>query len=307
MADPTAHVNSFSVRVNQQLNPVRSAVLKNSDQSVIQLILTNSIQADDVVTLSYSPGSLTAQDNGVLGAIVSESVYNILDELKLIAKIPGKIEAEDFVAMNGIQTENTSDVGGGLNVGWIDNNDWMDYQANVTAAGNYLVQFRVASASSGGQLRFMQGSKTLATVTVPVTGGWQTWTTVSASVNLNAGLQTLRIFSSKGGWNINWFDFESGTGIPRKNYPKNQFALFQNYPNPFNPITKISYSLLKSEWIKLKIYNAAGQEITMLVDEFQPAGDHHIDFDGHDFASGVYFYQLLVGDVGEICKMILIK
>jgi len=86
-----------------------------------------------------------------------------------------------------------------------------------------------------------------------------------------------------------------------------QFTLFQNYPNPFNPITKIRYSLLKSEWIKLKIYNAAGQEITMLVDEFQPAGDHHIDFDGHDLASGVYFYQLHVGDVDEIRKMILIK
>src|SRR5688572_9239551 len=38
-----------------------------------------------------------------------------------------KIEAESFTAMDGIGTENTSDAGGGLNVGWQDNNDWMDY------------------------------------------------------------------------------------------------------------------------------------------------------------------------------------
>ncbi len=48
--------------------------------------------------------------------------------------IPGKIEAENYSAMNGIQTEPTTDTGGGLNVGWIHVGDWLDYNVNVENA-----------------------------------------------------------------------------------------------------------------------------------------------------------------------------
>ncbi|MBN1410059.1 MAG: carbohydrate-binding protein, partial [Spirochaetales bacterium] len=63
------------------------------------------------------------------------------------APVPGKIEAESYSAMSGIQTENTTDSGGGLNVGWIDAGDWMEYNVTVTA-GTYYVQYRVAAMSS---------------------------------------------------------------------------------------------------------------------------------------------------------------
>lgn len=125
--------------------------------------------------------------------------------------IPGKIEAESYSAMNGIQTETTSDTGGGLNVGWINVGDWLDYSVNVQTAGTYTVEYRVASNASTGQLQLQSGQTTLATTTVPNTGGWQNWQTVTASVTLAAGTQTLRIYASGYDFNINWINFTLGS------------------------------------------------------------------------------------------------
>ena len=127
--------------------------------------------------------------------------------------IPGTIEAESYDNMYGVQTETTSDTGGGLNVGWIETGDWMDYNVNVQNTGTYTVQYRVASPNSTGQIQFRKADGTvLATTNVPNTGGWQNWTTVSASVNLNAGAQVIRIYASAGGFNINWFSCAVITG-----------------------------------------------------------------------------------------------
>lgn len=116
------------------------------------------------------------------------------------------IQAEAYTHMAGVQTEATTDVDGGLNVGWIDTGDWMSY-ANITfpAAGSYRVDFRVASPT-GSQLSLdLNGGATqLGTVTIPATGGWQSWTTVSRTVQLPAGTHSVGLYAPQGGWNINW-------------------------------------------------------------------------------------------------------
>ncbi len=125
-----------------------------------------------------------------------------------------KIEAESYTAMSGIGTENTSDVGGGLNVGWQDTNDWMDYNVNLSSASNYTINFRVASYFAGAQFQLRNSTGTvLATLTCPNTGSFQSWTTISTQLSLPAGPQTLRIFTSNanGGWNINWWEIVSAS------------------------------------------------------------------------------------------------
>ncbi len=87
-----------------------------------------------------------------------------------------------------------------------------------------------------------------------------------------------------------------------------EFHLKQNYPNPFNPTTTISYSLPKSDFVTLKIYDLLGKEVLALVNEFQEAGTHSIDFDASKLSSGAYLYPLRSGEeFVETKKMLLIK
>jgi uncharacterized protein (TIGR02145 family) len=89
------------------------------------------------------------------------------------------------------------------------------------------------------------------------------------------------------------------------------YELKQNYPNPFNPVTKIAFDLPQNAKVKLIIYDIFGREIITLVNnEFRPAGKHISEFDGSSLASGVYFYSLQV-EGGKtftaVKKMVLIK
>jgi hypothetical protein len=90
------------------------------------------------------------------------------------------------------------------------------------------------------------------------------------------------------------------------------FKLDQNYPNPFNPSTTIHYSLAKSSFVKLNIYNLLGQKIKTLIDSYQSAGEHSLVWDAMDerkssVSSGVYFYCLEAGERILQRKMILIR
>jgi chitinase len=124
------------------------------------------------------------------------------------------IEAENFNNMLGVQNEPTTDAGGGQNVGYIDNNDWMAYNSiNFPTTGNYRVEYRVASVGGGRlSLDLNAGTIPLGAVNIPNTGGWQNWTTVSHTVHINAGTYNVGIFAQAGGWNINWFRFTKVNG-----------------------------------------------------------------------------------------------
>ena len=85
------------------------------------------------------------------------------------------------------------------------------------------------------------------------------------------------------------------------------FMLNQNYPNPFNPTTNISYSLVNSVKVTLKIYDVLGNLIQTLVNEQQSAGNHEINFSGTNLASGLYIYRIQAGSFTQQKKMILLK
>ncbi len=88
----------------------------------------------------------------------------------------------------------------------------------------------------------------------------------------------------------------------------NEYSLEQNYPNPFNPSTAINFSIPNENTpVSLKIFNSLGQEVSTLLDQIVPAGNHEVQFDASGLSSGIYFYTLRTGDFVDSKKMLLIK
>ncbi|WP_262707745.1 carbohydrate-binding protein [Larkinella knui] len=175
--------------------------------STLQVPQTGGLQAwQTILTTAY----LTAGEQTLrVRAIAGNWNFNWF-QVESALPVPGKIEAENYSGMNGIQTETTSDVGGGLNVGRIDDNDWLDYNINVASAGAYAFNFRVAKQYGDGKIEVRTAAgAVLTTVDIPYTGGWQSFSTVSGTATLPAGNQILRIYAVKGDWNFNWVDVQS--------------------------------------------------------------------------------------------------
>ncbi|MCR9134080.1 MAG: glycosyl hydrolase [bacterium] len=87
----------------------------------------------------------------------------------------------------------------------------------------------------------------------------------------------------------------------------NTIHLQQNYPNPFNPTTTIGFSIPKTQYIELSIYNSIGQQVATLVNGELSAGLYNLNWEAGSYSSGIYFYQLRT-NVGIFTKqMLLIK
>lgn len=86
------------------------------------------------------------------------------------------------------------------------------------------------------------------------------------------------------------------------------FSLGQNYPNPFNPETAIEFTVDKSGFTTLKVFNSLGQEVASLFNgQAAPGQSYKIDFNASRLSSGIYFYQLQQGSNIQTHKMILMK
>ena len=122
--------------------------------------------------------------------------------------IPGKIEAENYFSENGIKMEQTSDTLGGYDVCWIEPNDFLEYNINVTKAGNYSFSFRAATERKDGVVEIYnsKGIK-LGSVAITNTRSWQNWKTFSTNnIALEAGKQNLKLVIAGDRISLNWFE-----------------------------------------------------------------------------------------------------
>ena len=86
-----------------------------------------------------------------------------------------------------------------------------------------------------------------------------------------------------------------------------EYRLLQNYPNPFNPNTSISFDIPKQSQVNLRVFDAAGREAAVLVNETLRAGSYEVSLNAVNLSSGIYFYRLESGSFVQTRKMILLK
>ncbi len=250
--------------------------------------------------------------------------------------LPTRIEAEDYDdggegvayhdqdasnnggqyrAGEGVDVELCTDAGGGYNLGWLNAGEWIEYTIQVPAAGDYTLDARVASQSAGGNFHVaFNGTDKTGQMTVPVTGGWQNWTTITTTVSLAAGAQTLRVVVDSNGFNFNYLELlgDFATGVPDPGTTVGH-ALRPCYPNPFRSATIIRYELSRAEAVHLGIYDVSGRLVSSLVSGEQvPAGPQQAAWDGRDengraVPAGVYFYRLEAGAFSDMRRVTLIR
>ncbi len=123
--------------------------------------------------------------------------------------VPARIEAEDYVHMEGVQTQECGDAGRGRSLGYFDAGDFVEFNIRLEDAGDYSLHYRVASETGSKGFEVLVDDEVVDEQTVEPTGGWQTYVTKTASdLSFQPGKHTLRFRAIDGGWNINWFEIK---------------------------------------------------------------------------------------------------
>lgn len=200
-----------------------------------------TITGNSVTGLSSGASPFINNSSGFTATVTDNSWQNSTPEGPYggtAAAVPGTVQAENYdtggqgvaysvnsangaansYRSDGVDLETTSDTGGGYDLGWTSGGQWFRYMVNVASAGTYTVNLRVAapSAVTGAlHLSDASGKNLSGAINIPATGGWQTWTTVTASVTLPAGQQILTLNQDTGGWNINYLNFAGSSSALR--------------------------------------------------------------------------------------------
>lgn len=209
----TAANYTLELRVASTNDTGKIDILVDGQQNqTIALPLTNGWQSWQTITKNINlPAGLHTLKFQVAAAGFNINWFNFVAPTPSALPIPGKIEAESYVNAFGVTLENTTDAGAGKNVGYLEVNDWIEYNVNVASAGNYTLDVRFASTNDSGKINVLIDGQFNQTIALPLTNGWQTWQTLSKNISLPAGLHTIRFLVVTEGFNLNWFNFASLT------------------------------------------------------------------------------------------------
>jgi len=275
----------FGVFVNSEEVSISDIEISEENPQVIYISLDEEYNfLDDISVSFYQESELESIFSEFLIPFSQFPVYNNVSERIII---PGIVEAEDYIYQEGLSTEETSDTNGGLNIGYTDVGDFADYLVLVTETGDYDINFRAASENQSGSilLQLIDGSniQNLTQISLPITGGWQTWETVSATTNLSEGSYKLRLKVIQSGFNLNWIEFDfNGNSM---GLDDNEMKGLRLFPNPVNEILNL-YS--GYETFTIEIFDIIGKKI-FEADNLNSINVRH-------FEEGIYLLKISSGN-----------
>jgi glucosylceramidase len=201
------------------MNPRGTEVLvAYNDSSSSQTFQVTSHGRSFVYTLPALAGATfvwTPESAGLPGRVSSARTRSSPSAGYSISAVSQQIQASSYNDMSGLETETTSDIDGGYDLGYSRDGSWAEYRNIDFASGVSSVSIRVASAGSGGTLEFCLDALSgplVGTATLPATGGWQTWTTVTTPISGATSIRNLFVVFRSGGViggiaNLNWIQF----------------------------------------------------------------------------------------------------
>ena len=274
-------------------------------------------EASDSVDITVGAGCGQAAFTGapvVLPARIQAEAYDAGGEGVAYHDVDTSNNGGVYRPNEGVDLEVCTDTGGGYNVGWINAGEWLEFTVDAPAAGGYTILARVSSVQGGARFRLeADGVDRTGDVMVPRTGTWQTWTTVTATAQLRAGIQVLRFVPVTANFNLNWIEFQSGAAAVTPGAGRAGYALHPAWPNPFNPATTIAFDVPAATAVRLTVHDVAGRLVrTLAADGIVAAGRHQVVWDGRDdagraVAAGVYLCRLEAADYAATRGLPLVK
>lgn len=253
----------------------------------IQISIKDLIDSDNILTMNYDASTLRSAGGEKLTGFQNLIVVN--NALKRF-QIEGKIKGSDFAVNKGLTLETCSDTDGGQDLGYTDSGDYLEFNVYVKVAGTYLVQYRYAAQSATGSIELALNDggvkKSIKTTSLPPTGGWQTWNTVSDTVGLPLGIHTLRIQVASAGFNFNWANFlKTVTSVD----DVSNLEQFSIYPNPCSSSLNYDLNAMGTAAVSVQLQDLAGR---VLVSNALPVevSSGHIDMG--NFSNGVYLLKI---------------
>jgi len=173
------------------------------------------------------------------------------------------------------------------------------------------VKFRVASMFTGAQFQLKNGSNVLATMTVPNTGNFQSWQTISTQVSLSAGAQTLRIQTSaaNGGWNLNWWEINCGDlpTQPLRMVTQESIQIpagLQIFPNPASDRVFLRVNYPQKGRMTIEVLDSYGSTRKITRVQKVNSGSLETPLSLYGLSNGVYFIRVTINGWSGLTRVI---
>jgi endoglucanase len=294
----TESLNSsdFILYIDGVESAIQKVELSDEDSRVLLVYPEEVLFHNQNIKITYN-GTLIMHEDQELEPFTFKTVDN---QLAVHHTLPGRIEVEEYYFNQGLELEECQDVGGGMNTGYANPGDYLDYVVYVEEAGLYSLGFRVATEKYNAELAILldqgDGFTQINSMDFVRTGGWQKWETQTLDLQLAAGKYVLRLLVSGEEYNLNWMEFTSHVGT-RQAEIDTRSTLF---PNPASDLVHIRPAGFGEEEVQMEVYDSLGR---IWAGHFINQTEYALNIE--EYTPGLYYIRLFNKFEQQLLKLLV--